>query len=58
VTSSGIPLSEDPCEWIDFFTKSPIAMFLWVLILLSLAFPIFVKVKAARRNEGTSTGGP
>jgi len=41
-----------------FFTKSPIAMFLWVLILLSLAFPIYVKVKTAKRNEGRSTGGP
>jgi hypothetical protein len=33
-------------------------MFLWLLIILSLVFPIYVTVKAARRNEGTSTGGP
>jgi len=40
-----------------FFTKSPIAMFLWVLILLSLAFPVYVKVKASRQGRRSSTGG-
>ena len=40
-----------------FFTKSPIALFLWVLILLSLAFPVYVKVKASRQSRGSSAGG-
>ncbi len=40
-----------------FFTKSPIALFLWVLIILSLAFPIYVKVKASRQSRGKSAGG-
>jgi putative tricarboxylic transport membrane protein len=40
-----------------FFTKSPIAMFLWVLILLSLAFPVYVKVKASRQGRRSATGG-
>lgn len=34
-----------------FFTKSPIAMFLWVLIMLSIAFSIFVAIKSKRQNE-------
>lgn len=34
-----------------FFTKSPIAMFLWVLILLSIAFSVFVSIKSKRQKE-------
>lgn len=35
-----------------FFTKSPIAMFLWVLIAVSIGFSIYVGLKA--RNNGKS----
>ena len=32
-----------------FFTKSPIAMFLWVLIAVSLAFAIYLRVRNRRQ---------
>ena len=36
-----------------FFTKSPIAMFLWFLIVLSVSFSIFTTVKAYRNKQNT-----
>ncbi|MEA3253130.1 MAG: tripartite tricarboxylate transporter permease [Pseudomonadota bacterium] len=38
-----------------FFTKSPIAVFLWVLIFISVAFSIFIRVKARRSESLAST---
>ena len=37
-----------------FFTKSPIAVFLWCLIVLSLAFSIFLKVRARKKESFAS----
>lgn len=34
-----------------FFTKSPIAMFLWVLILISVSYSIYSTIKTRRRNR-------
>lgn len=34
-----------------FFTKSPIAMFLWVLILMSIAFSVYVSMKNRRLRQ-------
>ncbi len=34
-----------------FFTKSPIAMVLWVLIFMSIAFSIYVSLKARRERD-------
>ncbi|PIE35752.1 hypothetical protein CSA56_02985 [candidate division KSB3 bacterium] len=33
-----------------FFTKSPIAMFLWVLILLSIAFSVYTSFKSSKKG--------
>ena len=35
-----------------FFTKSPIAMFLWVLIFISVGYSIYAAVKSARKTRG------
>lgn len=37
-----------------FFTKSPIAMFLWVLIAISLAFAIYLRLRNRRQPTVTS----
>jgi putative tricarboxylic transport membrane protein len=34
-----------------FFTKSPIAVFLWVLIFLSLGFSVYTTIKDSRQNK-------
>ncbi|MFV0336611.1 MAG: tripartite tricarboxylate transporter permease [Tropicimonas sp.] len=34
-----------------FFTKSPIAMFLWVLILISVSYSVYTTVKSSRRRK-------
>jgi len=34
-----------------FFTKSPIAVFLWVLIFLSVGFSIYTTIKDSRQNK-------
>jgi len=38
-----------------FFTKSPIAVFLWVLIFLSLGFSIYTTIKDSRQNKGSGS---
>ena len=38
-----------------FFTKSPIAVLLWVLIVLSLVFAIFLKVRARKQENLVSS---
>ena len=35
-----------------FFTKSPIAMFLWVLIFISISYSVYTMVKAHRMKNG------
>jgi putative tricarboxylic transport membrane protein len=39
-----------------FFTKSPIAVVLWVLIALSIGYSIYTVVKASRRARGANGG--
>lgn len=39
-----------------FFTKSPIAMFLWVLILISIGYSIYTAVKAHRKKHANENG--
>ncbi|MFD2436700.1 tripartite tricarboxylate transporter permease [Modicisalibacter luteus] len=34
-----------------FFTKSPIAVFLWALIVLSLAFSIYIRLRARKKES-------
>jgi putative tricarboxylic transport membrane protein len=36
-----------------FFTKSPIAIFLWVLIFLSVGYSIYASVKSSRKNNSS-----
>jgi putative tricarboxylic transport membrane protein len=40
-----------------FFTKSPIAMFLWALIALSVSFSIYTAVKAHRKKKQANDEG-
>ena len=40
-----------------FFTKSPIAVFLWVLIFASLGFSIYTFVKTSRKHDSSSSEG-
>lgn len=39
-----------------FFTKSPIAMFLWVLIFISVGYSIYTAVKAHRQKQAGDNG--
>lgn len=38
-----------------FFTKSPIAVFLWFLIILSIGYSVYVAVKSSRQAKGRKT---
>ncbi|MDF1589948.1 MAG: tripartite tricarboxylate transporter permease [Desulfobacterales bacterium] len=38
-----------------FFTKSPIAMFLWVLIFMSVGYSIYTTIKSYRKNKRTGS---
>lgn len=37
-----------------FFTKSPIAVVLWILIAISLAFPIYLRMRSRREKDSAS----
>jgi putative tricarboxylic transport membrane protein len=40
-----------------FFTKSPIEVFLWILIILSIGYSIYSAAKSSRKNNSTAAQG-